>query len=87
MLYLNITFFCVPFSSKPSTISKTSNVERKVSQQQWSRGNFAEVKVPHVRMDNGAALQVFRKQSEVTGNFQVSSVSMVNGKNDLKVSL
>ncbi|XP_016062096.1 PREDICTED: serine/threonine-protein kinase 33 isoform X2 [Miniopterus natalensis] len=41
----------------PSTISKTSNVERKVSQQQWSRGNFAEVKVPHVRMDNGAALQ------------------------------
>lgn len=39
-------------------------------------------------MDNGAAIQVFRKQSEATRNFQVSSVSLVvNSKNDLKISL
>ncbi|XP_029064938.1 serine/threonine-protein kinase 33 isoform X3 [Monodon monoceros] len=37
--------------------SKTSNVERKSSQQQWGRGNFTEGKVPHIRMDNGAAIQ------------------------------
>ncbi|XP_032497335.1 serine/threonine-protein kinase 33 isoform X2 [Phocoena sinus] len=37
--------------------SKTSNVERKSSQQQWGRGSFTEGKVPHIRMDNGAAIQ------------------------------
>ncbi|XP_041585591.1 serine/threonine-protein kinase 33 isoform X5 [Vulpes lagopus] len=37
--------------------SKTSNMERKTSQQQWSRGNNTEGKVPHIRMDNGAAIQ------------------------------
>uniref|UniRef100_A0A3Q1MSH3 Serine/threonine-protein kinase 33 n=1 Tax=Bos taurus TaxID=9913 RepID=A0A3Q1MSH3_BOVIN len=37
--------------------SKSSNIERKPSQQQWGRGNFTEGKVPHIRMDNGAALQ------------------------------
>ncbi|XP_054438348.1 serine/threonine-protein kinase 33 isoform X2 [Pteronotus mesoamericanus] len=37
--------------------SKTSIVERKASQQQWSRGNITEGKVPHIRMDNGAAIQ------------------------------
>ncbi|XP_070347122.1 serine/threonine-protein kinase 33 isoform X3 [Equus asinus] len=37
--------------------SRTSNVERKISQQQWGRGNFTEGKVPHIRMDNGAAIQ------------------------------
>ncbi|XP_036115275.1 serine/threonine-protein kinase 33 isoform X1 [Molossus molossus] len=37
--------------------SQTSSVERKASQQQWGRGNFTEVKVPHIRMDNGAAIQ------------------------------
>ncbi|XP_028357382.1 serine/threonine-protein kinase 33 isoform X2 [Physeter macrocephalus] len=40
--------------------SKTSNVERKSSQQQWGRGNFTEGKVPHIRMDNGAAIQAGR---------------------------
>ncbi|KAL2806544.1 serine/threonine-protein kinase 33 isoform b [Daubentonia madagascariensis] len=37
--------------------SRTSYVERKTSQQQWSRGNFTEGKVPHIRMDNGAAIE------------------------------
>ncbi|KAM8923470.1 serine/threonine-protein kinase 33 isoform 2-T3 [Lycaon pictus] len=37
--------------------SKTSNMERKTSQQQWNRGNNTEGKVPHIRMDNGAAIQ------------------------------
>ncbi|XP_076970023.1 serine/threonine-protein kinase 33 isoform X3 [Tamandua tetradactyla] len=37
--------------------SKALNVERKPSQQQWVRGNFTEGKVPHIRMDDGAAIQ------------------------------
>ncbi|XP_077625303.1 serine/threonine-protein kinase 33 isoform X2 [Crocuta crocuta] len=37
--------------------SKSINVERKPSQQQWSRGNITEGKVPHIRIDNGAAIQ------------------------------
>uniref|UniRef100_A0A8C3VZF9 Serine/threonine-protein kinase 33 n=1 Tax=Catagonus wagneri TaxID=51154 RepID=A0A8C3VZF9_9CETA len=36
---------------------RTSDVERKPSQQQWGRGNVTEGKVPHVRMDSGAAVQ------------------------------
>ncbi|XP_077819658.1 serine/threonine-protein kinase 33 isoform X4 [Macaca mulatta] len=37
--------------------SRTSNIERKASQQQWSRGNFIEGKVPHIRIENGAAIE------------------------------
>ncbi|XP_053418016.1 serine/threonine-protein kinase 33 isoform X2 [Nycticebus coucang] len=37
--------------------SRTSNVERKASQQQWGRANFTEGKVPHIRMENGAAIE------------------------------
>nr|XP_006203557.2 serine/threonine-protein kinase 33 isoform X1 [Vicugna pacos] len=37
--------------------SRTTDVERKPSQQQWSRSNFTEGKVPHIRMDDGAAIQ------------------------------
>ncbi|XP_070281466.1 serine/threonine-protein kinase 33 isoform X6 [Myotis yumanensis] len=37
--------------------SKSSNIEKKASQQQWGRGNVSEVKVPHVRLDDGAAIQ------------------------------
>ncbi|XP_005874005.1 PREDICTED: serine/threonine-protein kinase 33 isoform X1 [Myotis brandtii] len=37
--------------------SKSSNIEKKPSQQQWGRGNVSEVKVPHVRLDDGAAIQ------------------------------
>ncbi|XP_016002882.2 serine/threonine-protein kinase 33 isoform X2 [Rousettus aegyptiacus] len=44
-------------SEKDSPSSRTSNVERKASQQQWGRSNFTEGKVPHIRMDNGAAIQ------------------------------
>lgn len=43
-------------------------MERKPSQQQWSRGNITEGKVPHIRMENGAAIQVQRKQSETARN-------------------
>lgn len=45
---------CTCSASGPS---RTPNVERKTSQQQWSRGNFTDGKVPHIRMDNGAAIQ------------------------------
>ncbi|XP_015419219.1 PREDICTED: serine/threonine-protein kinase 33 isoform X2 [Myotis davidii] len=37
--------------------SKSSNIEKKPSQQQWGRGNVSEVKVPHIRLDDGAAIQ------------------------------
>lgn len=43
-------------------------MERKTSQQQWNRGNNTEGKVPHIRMDNGAAIQVYRKQDETARN-------------------
>ncbi|KAK1335960.1 hypothetical protein QTO34_003760 [Cnephaeus nilssonii] len=36
--------------------SRSSNIERK-SSQQWGRGNVTEVKVPHIRLDDGAAIQ------------------------------
>ncbi|XP_025864093.2 serine/threonine-protein kinase 33 isoform X1 [Vulpes vulpes] len=47
--------------------SKTSNMERKTSQQQWSRGNNTEGKVPHIRMDNGAAIQEFYTFGRILG--------------------
>ncbi|XP_008512417.2 serine/threonine-protein kinase 33 isoform X3 [Equus przewalskii] len=47
--------------------SRTSNVERKISQQQWGRGNFTEGKVPHIRMDNGAAIQEIYTFGRVLG--------------------
>jgi len=65
ILYLNVNIK-ISFWFKPS---KSSNIERKPSQQQWGRGNFTEGKVPHIRMDNGAALQVYRGQTEATRNF------------------
>jgi hypothetical protein len=43
-----------------------------------------EGKVPHIRMDNGSAIEVYRKQAKATRNLQVSSKPMFNGKNDLK---
>lgn len=43
-------------------------MKRKTSQQQWSRGNITEGKIPHIRMDHGAAIQVHRKQSETARN-------------------
>ncbi|KAM5223183.1 serine/threonine-protein kinase 33 isoform 2-T3 [Hipposideros larvatus] len=47
--------------------SRTSNVERKASQQQWSRGNFTEGKVPHIRMDNAAAIEEIYTFGRVLG--------------------
>nr|XP_036882261.1 serine/threonine-protein kinase 33 [Manis javanica] len=44
------------FSGKDSP-SRTSKVERKTSQQQWGRDDFTEGKVPHIRVENGAAIQ------------------------------
>ncbi|XP_073739068.1 serine/threonine-protein kinase 33 isoform X3 [Callorhinus ursinus] len=54
-------------SSGKNMPSKTSNVERKTSQQQWSRGNITEGKVPHIRMDNGAAIQEFYTFGKILG--------------------
>ncbi|XP_074192052.1 serine/threonine-protein kinase 33 isoform X3 [Rhinolophus sinicus] len=47
--------------------SRISNVERRASQQQWSRGNFADGKVPHIRMDNGAAIEEIYTFGRVLG--------------------
>ncbi|XP_058161772.1 serine/threonine-protein kinase 33 isoform X2 [Dasypus novemcinctus] len=47
----------VDLDSGKDLLSKPSTVERKPSQQQWGRGNFTESKVPHIRMDDGAAIQ------------------------------
>ncbi|KAG8507228.1 Serine/threonine-protein kinase 33 [Galemys pyrenaicus] len=44
-------------SSGTDLPSRISNVERKASQQQWSRGNVIDGKVPHIRMDDAAAIQ------------------------------
>ncbi|XP_005380280.1 PREDICTED: serine/threonine-protein kinase 33 isoform X2 [Chinchilla lanigera] len=35
----------------------TSVIERKPSQQQWGRGNVTEGKVPHIRIENAAAIE------------------------------
>ncbi|XP_060033203.1 serine/threonine-protein kinase 33 isoform X1 [Erinaceus europaeus] len=44
-------------SSEADMTSRATNIERKASQQQWTRTNFTEGKVPHIRMDNGAAIR------------------------------
>ncbi|EHB13074.1 Serine/threonine-protein kinase 33 [Heterocephalus glaber] len=37
----------------------TSIIERKTSHQQWGRSNVMEGKVPHIRMESGAAIEEF----------------------------
>ncbi|XP_002916202.1 serine/threonine-protein kinase 33 isoform X1 [Ailuropoda melanoleuca] len=54
-------------SSGKDTPSKTSNMKRKTSQQQWSRGNITEGKIPHIRMDHGAAIQEFYTFGKILG--------------------
>ncbi|XP_047373573.1 serine/threonine-protein kinase 33 isoform X2 [Sciurus carolinensis] len=44
-------------SSGKDLTSRTSNVERKACQQQWSRGNISEGKVPHIRMEDGSSIE------------------------------
>uniref|UniRef100_H0X8H2 Serine/threonine-protein kinase 33 n=2 Tax=Otolemur garnettii TaxID=30611 RepID=H0X8H2_OTOGA len=46
--------------------SRTLNVERKASQQ-WGRANFTEGKVPHIRMENGAAIEEFYTFGRILG--------------------
>lgn len=48
-------------------------MERK-PQAQWSRSNVTVGKIPHIRMDDGAGIEVCRKQAEATGQAQVSSL-------------
>ncbi|XP_015419220.1 PREDICTED: serine/threonine-protein kinase 33 isoform X3 [Myotis davidii] len=47
--------------------SKSSNIEKKPSQQQWGRGNVSEVKVPHIRLDDGAAIQEIYTFGKILG--------------------
>ncbi|XP_004369676.1 serine/threonine-protein kinase 33 isoform X1 [Trichechus manatus latirostris] len=54
-------------ASGKDLVSRTSNVERKTSQQQWGRSNFTEGKVPHIRMDDGAAIQEFYTFGRILG--------------------
>ncbi|XP_049636619.1 serine/threonine-protein kinase 33 [Suncus etruscus] len=39
-----------------NSTSRTTHVERKISQQ-WNRVHITEAKVPHIRLDNGAAIE------------------------------
>ncbi|XP_008592868.1 PREDICTED: serine/threonine-protein kinase 33-like, partial [Galeopterus variegatus] len=55
------------FTSGKDLPSRTSNVERKSSQQQWGRGNFTEGKVPHIRMENGAAIEEIYTFARILG--------------------
>lgn len=44
-------------SSGTDMTLRITNVERKISQQQWSRVNVTEGKIPHIRIDTGAAIE------------------------------
>ncbi|XP_062950120.1 serine/threonine-protein kinase 33 isoform X3 [Cynocephalus volans] len=55
------------FNSGKDLPSRISNVERKSSQQQWGRGNFTEGKVPHIRMENGAAIEEIYTFARILG--------------------
>ncbi|XP_042638832.1 serine/threonine-protein kinase 33 [Orycteropus afer afer] len=54
-------------ASGKDLFSRSINVERKTSQQQWGRGNLTEGKVPHIRMDDGAAIQEFYTFGRILG--------------------
>ncbi|KAG3285775.1 serine/threonine-protein kinase 33 [Ictidomys tridecemlineatus] len=47
--------------------SRTSNVERKPCQQQWSRCNISEGKVPHIRMEDGSSIEDFYTFGRILG--------------------
>ncbi|XP_034377474.1 serine/threonine-protein kinase 33 [Arvicanthis niloticus] len=53
-------------SSLKDLSTRTSNVERK-PQQQWSRSNVTEGKVPHIRMDNGSDIEGFYTFGKILG--------------------
>ncbi|XP_040844909.1 serine/threonine-protein kinase 33 isoform X1 [Ochotona curzoniae] len=55
------------FLSVKDVPSRTLSVERKASQQQWNRGNITEGKIPHIRMDNGAAIEEIYTFGRVLG--------------------
>ncbi|XP_047373571.1 serine/threonine-protein kinase 33 isoform X1 [Sciurus carolinensis] len=54
-------------SSGKDLTSRTSNVERKACQQQWSRGNISEGKVPHIRMEDGSSIEDFYTFGRILG--------------------
>ncbi|XP_006873086.1 PREDICTED: serine/threonine-protein kinase 33 [Chrysochloris asiatica] len=54
-------------ASGKDLLSRPSTVERKSSQQQWGRGNFTEGKVPHIRMEDGTAIQEFYTFGRILG--------------------
>ncbi|XP_002708839.3 serine/threonine-protein kinase 33 isoform X1 [Oryctolagus cuniculus] len=55
------------FTSMKDVSSRTLSVERKASQQQWTRGTVTEGKVPHIRMDSGAAIEEIYTFGRVLG--------------------
>ncbi|XP_060223059.1 serine/threonine-protein kinase 33 isoform X2 [Meriones unguiculatus] len=66
-------------SSRESSLKdlsiRTSNVERKSSQGQWSRSHITEGKVPHIRMENGADIEEFYTFGRILGQGSFGMVS------------
>ncbi|XP_015852768.1 serine/threonine-protein kinase 33 [Peromyscus maniculatus bairdii] len=60
--------------------TRTSNLERKSSQPQWSRSNVTEGKVLHIRMDNGADIEEFYTFGRILGQGSFGMVSEVTDK-------
>ncbi|XP_069891351.1 serine/threonine-protein kinase 33 isoform X4 [Dipodomys merriami] len=62
---------CPAYSStsqkKLLCFSRTINVERKAPHRQWSRSSIMEGKVPHIRMENGSAIEEFYTFGRVLG--------------------
>ncbi|XP_045146922.1 serine/threonine-protein kinase 33 [Echinops telfairi] len=65
--------------SGKDSVSKPSSTERKTSQQ-WGRGNFTEGKVPHIRMDDGAAIQEFYTFGRILGQGSFGMVTEATDK-------
>ncbi|KAM6158506.1 serine/threonine-protein kinase 33 [Rhynchocyon petersi] len=58
---------CPKCSSNPEKdFTRHSEIEKKISQQ-WARSNFMEGKVPHIRIDDGPAIQEFYTFGRVLG--------------------
>ncbi|XP_051005328.1 serine/threonine-protein kinase 33 [Acomys russatus] len=62
-------------SSIKDLSTKTSNVERKSSQPQWSRSNVTEGKIPHIRMENGTDIEEFYTFRRILGQGSFGMVS------------
>ncbi|XP_038620203.1 serine/threonine-protein kinase 33 [Tachyglossus aculeatus] len=66
--------------AEPSRMTEVIETFRKMSQQQWTRGNWAEGKIPHTRMDDGAAIKQFYTFGRKLGQGNFGTVIEVTHK-------